>query len=53
MLRITYPGTQGSFSQQAAKAFFGEEAAYLGQDSWEEAALMVQMVIMVEIRLLL
>ncbi|MBQ2700058.1 MAG: bifunctional chorismate mutase/prephenate dehydratase [Clostridia bacterium] len=43
MLRITYPGTQGSFSQQAAKAFFGEEAAYLGQDSWEEAALMVQM----------
>lgn len=38
MLRITYPGTEGSFSQQAAKAFFGPEAAYQGFESWEEAA---------------
>ena len=43
MLKITYPGTEGSFSQQAAKAFFGEEAEYLGHDSWDEAALQVQL----------
>ncbi len=34
---IAFPGTEGSFSQQAAVSFFGEDAAYCAFDSFEAA----------------
>lgn len=37
MLTVSYPGAEGSFSQQAARAFFGC-AALRGFESWEDAA---------------